>query len=86
MGSPTLQTLQDLILLLPWVCFRGGDFVTFTPTPTTPTTNNTVRSFSTHGQQTAAKGGSTTVSRSDIRLIQHFDFTALWSDGPEVGA
>jgi hypothetical protein len=22
MGSPTLQTLQDPILLLPWVCFR----------------------------------------------------------------
>ena len=26
MGSPTLQTLQDPILLLPWVCFRGGGF------------------------------------------------------------
>jgi hypothetical protein len=24
MGSPTLQTLQDPILLLPWLCFRGG--------------------------------------------------------------
>jgi hypothetical protein len=24
MDSPTLQTLQDPILLLPWVCFRGG--------------------------------------------------------------
>jgi hypothetical protein len=23
MGSPTLQTLQEPILLLPWVCFRG---------------------------------------------------------------
>jgi hypothetical protein len=23
-SSPTLRTLQDLILLLPWVCFRGG--------------------------------------------------------------
>jgi hypothetical protein len=32
-----------------------------------PTVNgNTVRSFSTLGQQSAAKGGSTTVSRSDI--------------------
>jgi hypothetical protein len=39
-----------------------------------PTVNgNTVRSFSTHGQQSAAKGSSTTVSRSDIRLIQHLD-------------
>jgi hypothetical protein len=27
-GSPTLQTLQDPILLLPWVCFRGGGFPT----------------------------------------------------------
>jgi hypothetical protein len=26
MGSSTLQTLQDPILLLPWVCFRGGGF------------------------------------------------------------
>jgi hypothetical protein len=42
-----------------------------------PTVNgNTVRSFSTHGQQSAAKGSSTTVSRSDIRLIQHLDSSA----------
>jgi hypothetical protein len=26
LGSPTLQTLQEPILLLPWVCFRGGGF------------------------------------------------------------
>jgi hypothetical protein len=26
MGSSTLQTLQELILLLPWLCFRGGGF------------------------------------------------------------
>ena len=26
MVTPTLQTLQDPILLLPWVCFRGGGF------------------------------------------------------------
>jgi hypothetical protein len=25
-GSFTLQTLQDPILLLPWVCFQGGGF------------------------------------------------------------
>jgi hypothetical protein len=43
-----------------------------------PTANgNTVRSFSTHGQQSAAQGSSTTVSRSDIRLIQYFDSSAL---------
>jgi hypothetical protein len=34
---------------------------------------NTVRSFSTHGHQSAAKGSSTTVSRSDIRLIHFFN-------------
>jgi hypothetical protein len=49
--------------------FRG----TATRTPQwslIPTVNgNTVRSFSTHGHQSAAKGSSTTVSRSDIRLI-----------------
>jgi hypothetical protein len=33
---------------------------------------NTVRSFSTHGHQSAAKVSSTTVSRSDIRLISTF--------------
>jgi hypothetical protein len=26
MVSPTLRTLQEPILLLPWVCFRGGGF------------------------------------------------------------
>jgi hypothetical protein len=31
----------------------------------------------THGQQSAAKGSSTTVSRSDIRLIQYLDSSAL---------
>ena len=49
-----------------------------------PTGNgNTVRSFSTHGQQSAAKGSSTAVSRSDIRLIQYLDSSAL-GFGPEV--
>ena len=43
-----------------------------------PTVNgNTVLSFSTHGQQSAAKGSLTTVSRSDIRFIQHLDSSAL---------
>jgi hypothetical protein len=37
---------------------------------------NTVRSFSTHGQQPAAKGSLTVVSRSDIRLIQSLDSSA----------
>jgi hypothetical protein len=37
-----------------------------------PTVNgHMVRSFSTHGQQSAAKGSLTTVSRSDIRLIKY---------------
>jgi hypothetical protein len=44
-----------------------------TPSLMPTVTGNTVRSFSTHGQQSAAKGSSTTVSRSDIRLIQHLD-------------
>jgi hypothetical protein len=39
-------------------------------------TGSTVRSFCTHGQQSAAQGSSTTVSRSDTRLIQHLDFSA----------
>jgi hypothetical protein len=36
-------------------------------------TGNAVRSFSTHGQQAAAEGSSTTVSRADVRLIQYLD-------------
>jgi hypothetical protein len=28
MGSPTLQILQDQILLVHWVCFRAGGFQT----------------------------------------------------------
>jgi hypothetical protein len=47
-----------------------------------PTVNdNTLLSFSTHGQLSAAQGSPTTVSGSDIRLIQHLDFSAL---GPEM--
>jgi hypothetical protein len=54
------------------------------PPQTVPTVNvNTVRSFSTHGQLSAAKGSSPTVSRSAIRLIQHFDSSAQ-RFGPEV--
>jgi hypothetical protein len=37
---------------------------------------NTVRSFSTHGQQSAAKGSSTTVSRSDIPINSTFGLSA----------
>jgi hypothetical protein len=33
MSSPTLQTLQDPILPLPWVCFRGGGFANPSPRP-----------------------------------------------------
>jgi hypothetical protein len=42
------------------------------PNPHPPRTvnGNAVRSLSTHGQQSAAKGGSTTVSRSGIGSIQ----------------
>ena len=43
-----------------------------------PTVNgNTVRSFPTHEHQSAAKGSSTAVSRSDIRLIKLFDFGSV---------
>jgi hypothetical protein len=38
---------------------------------------NTVRIFSTHGHQSAAKGSSTTVSRSDIRIISTFLFGSV---------
>jgi hypothetical protein len=48
-----------------------------TPSLIATVNGNTVLSFSTHGQQSAAKGSSTTVSRSDIRLIQHLDSSAL---------
>jgi hypothetical protein len=45
---------------------------------TPPTVNgDTLRSFSTHGQQSAAKGSSTIASRADIRLIKHLDSLAL---------
>jgi hypothetical protein len=50
----------------------------------TPINGNTVRSFSTHGQQSAAKASSTTVPRCDIRLIQYlFGLLGSWF-GPEV--
>jgi hypothetical protein len=29
MGSPTLQALKEPVLLPPWLCFRGGDFLSF---------------------------------------------------------
>jgi hypothetical protein len=48
-----------------------------TPSLIPPVNGNTVRSFSTHGHQSAAKGSSTTVSRSEIRLIRHFDSSTL---------
>jgi hypothetical protein len=47
------------------------------PHPSPHLNGSTVRCFSTHGQQPAAKGSSTTVSRFDIRPIQHFDSSAL---------
>jgi hypothetical protein len=35
-GSPALQTLQDPILLLPWLCFRGGGFPNLHPKGNAP--------------------------------------------------
>jgi hypothetical protein len=58
------------------VC-RAGASPLCHPEPGETTVNgNTVRSFSTHGQLSAAQGSSTTVSRSGIRLIQHLDSSA----------
>jgi hypothetical protein len=56
---------------------------TLSPRRWTPETSGNV-SPAWAQQQPAAKGSSTTVSRSDIRFIQHSDSSALWSDGPEV--
>jgi hypothetical protein len=61
------------------VCTPRLELPKWTPTAPSliPTVNgNTVRSFPTHRQQPAAQGSSTNVSRSDIRLIQHFDSSA----------
>jgi hypothetical protein len=52
-----------------------------------PTVNgNTVLSFSTHGQQSAAQGSSTTVSRSDIRSFNIWTPRLLvWSGSGLIG-
>jgi hypothetical protein len=62
---------------LQWIATRTVDVVTPSPSLIPTVNGNTVRSFSTHGQQSAAKGSSATVSRSDIRIIQHLDSSAL---------
>jgi hypothetical protein len=41
MGSPTLQTLQDPILLPPWLCFRGGGFPNPSSNPSGPSVHLT---------------------------------------------
>jgi hypothetical protein len=45
--------------------------------------SNTVRNFPTHGQLSQPKEAQP-LSQLDIRLMEHFDLSALWSDGPEV--
>ena len=57
---------------------RGSHTGECTTPPLIPTVNgNTVRSFSTHAQLSAAKGSLTTVLTTLIRLIQHLDSSAL---------
>jgi hypothetical protein len=63
--SPTLTA--------PLIPLQGGHQLHRTVSDTKTVNANTVRSFSTHGHQSGAKGGSSTFSRSDIRLIQLFD-------------
>jgi hypothetical protein len=67
----------------PLVLRSGRRYLYIRWTPTAPhclliptVTGHTVRSFSTHGQQSAAQGSSTSVSGSDIRLIQYLDSSA----------
>jgi hypothetical protein len=62
---------------------RKVDTKCTTPSLISTVNGNTVRSFSTHEQQSAGKGSSTTVSRSDIRLIKHFGLLGSWF-GQEV--
>jgi hypothetical protein len=43
-----------------------------------PNLNSFSSQLLSHGQQSTAQGSSTTVSRSDIRLIQHFGLLGSW--------
>ena len=57
MGSPTLQTHQDPILLLPWLCSRGGGFpnprYSVSKHPDSPFTASFVVPFTDIGGRTA---------------------------------
>jgi hypothetical protein len=60
-SSPVVNDVACDTLEMPALCMWSA----------CPRLSRTTRSFSTHGQLSAAQGSSTTVSRSDIRLIQY---------------
>jgi hypothetical protein len=77
--DPDPAVRHDALMVCAPAPYIGRRYPRWTPTALSlrPTVNgDTVRSFSTHGHQSAAKGSLTTVSRSDIRLIQYFDSLA----------
>jgi hypothetical protein len=58
-------------------------------TPTAPLitrffNDNTVRNFPTHGQLSAAQGNLTSCLNFDFAILNLFEPSAPWSDGPEV--
>jgi hypothetical protein len=76
---PVLSSAHAEMTALP-----KGDTNWTTPSLIPTVTGNTVRSFSTHGQQSAAKGSSTTcLLRSDIRFNSTFGLLGS-RFGPEV--
>ena len=46
--------------------------------------DNTVRNFPTHGQPSAAQGSLTSCLNFDFAILNLFEPSAPWSDGPEV--
>ena len=74
LGVPLVQVAQRQRAVLDTDLARRHHNLHSHPLPLVRVNGNTVRSFSTHGQQSAVKGSSTNVSRSDIRLIQYLDF------------
>jgi hypothetical protein len=78
-GPFSVAPCQTVALRFATFCFalpRYHGLSLSLPTPCPTLNGHTVRSFPTHGQQSAAKGSSTTASRSDIRLIQYLDSSA----------
>jgi hypothetical protein len=80
MGSLTLQTHQDPILLPPWLCFRGGGFPNPKHWPFSPTESEVIAHQAREQPQRALHGGA--LAAVALQHVSSLSGVCVWVSAP----